>query len=54
MKNRRLRGNMINEYEKYLMEGRREHRAKFLVMLSENTRGNEHKQKYWKFHLNTL
>lgn len=45
----------MNEYKKYLMGRWREDRIKFLlVMPGENTRGHEHKQKYWKFHLNTF
>lgn len=44
LENGRLRGNLINEYDKYLMGRRREDRAEFfLVMLSENTGDNEHK-----------
>ncbi|KAK4819917.1 LOW QUALITY PROTEIN: hypothetical protein QYF61_014652 [Mycteria americana] len=49
---RRLRGDLINVY-KYLMLETREDRARFFsVVPSDRTRGNGHKWKFRKFHLN--
>ena len=49
----RLRGDLIHVY-KYLMGGNGEEGARlFLVVPVDRTRGNGHKQKHMKFHLNT-
>jgi len=52
LKKRRLRGDLINTY-KYLKRVSQEYGAKlFSVVPSDKTRGNGHKLKHEKFHLN--
>jgi len=53
LKKRRRRGDLVNAY-KYLQGGCQEDGARlFSVVLSNRTKGNGHKLKYKKLHLNT-